>query len=69
MKIIPYASKDLIAELEEMFPPRCVDPGDTLASASRYAGSVELVQTLRARLKWTEQNATPAETLNRNRNY
>lgn len=63
LRIIPHLSEDLISDLEEHYPPRCIDPMETLEDAHRYAGMVELIQTLRARLEYTKESAALEELL------
>lgn len=49
MKIIdklPTYAADLIAELDEAFPPRCIGAAESPESAHRYAGKRELVEFL-----------------------
>ncbi len=43
---IPDRSYDLIDLLVESYPPRCILPNQTLESANRYAGMVDLVKDL-----------------------
>lgn len=57
MNPIPDGAQALIEELEELFPPKCKDPHESLEDHARYAGAVELVQALRLRLDWTRENA------------
>lgn len=57
MNPIPNSVVELIEELEEMFPPACKDPNETLEQHARYAGRVELIEEIRTRYDWTQQNA------------
>lgn len=43
-------SPEIVEILESQFPPKCVEPGQSLEDAHRYAGKVELVQMLRDHL-------------------
>lgn len=43
----PARSIDLIEELEELFPPRCIAPGEDPCEAHRYAGQLDLLQYLK----------------------
>ena len=54
MTPIPTEVADLIAELEAMYPPRCVSPNENVNDAHRYSGQVDLVQALRLRYEWTK---------------
>lgn len=45
---LPFFTKDLIAQLVEAFPPRCIQPGEDPIAAHRYAAQVELVEQLAA---------------------
>ncbi len=40
--------KPLIDELRKRYPPRCINPGESIEAAHRYAGAVELVDFLSA---------------------
>lgn len=53
MKPIPTEVADLVAELESLYPRACISPQDRIEDAHRYAGAVELVESLRLRLDWT----------------
>ena len=68
MKPIPESVEALLAELEELYPPRCILPEERLEDAHRYAGSVDLVSDLRRRYIWTREHALPKELLNVRRN-
>ena len=46
LKAIPTFSTDLIKELDEKFPPRCIGSKESLEDAHRYAGKRELIETL-----------------------
>lgn len=46
MKTLPIHAEDLVAELNKLFPPRCISPGESLEDAHRYAGKRELVEFL-----------------------
>tara|TARA_R110002072_G_scaffold151470_2_gene300795 strand:- start:9351 stop:9527 length:177 start_codon:yes stop_codon:yes gene_type:complete len=45
-KPIPRLSYDLIDLLDELYPPLCIRPGESLADANRYAGQREIVDRL-----------------------
>lgn len=45
----PEVPKSLIEWLEREFPPRCLGTAETVEDHLRYAGKVELVQSLRDR--------------------
>lgn len=51
MKQLPYDSEGLIKQLDALYPPRCILPGETLEVHLRYAGARELVDVLLGRLK------------------
>lgn len=57
MKQLPRLSHDLIAELDRLYPPRCIAPGESLEAAHRYAGQRDLVDTLLALVKRDERRA------------
>jgi hypothetical protein len=40
----------MIEELESLYPARCIGPKESPEDAHRYAGKVELIAELRARL-------------------
>lgn len=63
MRIIPNSAEELIEDLEEHYPPRCIEPMETLEDAHRYAGMVELIQNLRARLEYTKEEAALEELI------
>lgn len=54
---LPANSRDLIAELDRLYPPRCIAPGESLESAHRYAGMRELVDTLKAAAERDERKS------------
>lgn len=41
-------SKELIEELEQRFPPKCIKPMESPAEAHHYAGQVHLIEWLRS---------------------
>lgn len=43
---IPKRKMDIIKERLEDFKPKCIQPGETLEVAHRYAGKVELAEFL-----------------------
>ena len=43
---IPDDSTELLYVLRNMYPPKCILEGQTLESAHRYAGAVELIGQL-----------------------
>lgn len=49
--ILALSVEALIANLVKWYPPRCIKPGETSEAAHRYAGKVELVQELAARVE------------------
>ena len=53
MTPLPNEVADVIAELEKNYPRVCIGPQDRIEDAHRYAGAVELVESLRLRLDWT----------------
>jgi hypothetical protein len=62
MKQLPRLSIDLIAELDKLYPPKCIAPGETLEAAHRYAGLRELVDTLREMAQRDERKALEQRT-------
>ena len=62
MNKLPAYSTDLIARLDRLFPPRCIQSRETPEQAHRYAGKRELVEYL---LSLTgEASADPTERIN-----
>ena len=61
MKYLPSKVPELVAQLEETYPHRCIEPDQTLAEAHRYAGKVELIGWLRDKLNATEKKALASE--------
>lgn len=57
MKVLPHSVPDLIAELDVMYPARCIAPDESLHEAHRYAGKRELIEELKARHAATEKRA------------
>lgn len=49
MKTFPTLATDLIRDLVEKYPPRCVGPQETFEDHLRYAGAVDVVTFL---LEW-----------------
>lgn len=50
MRALPTDTESLLALLEVQYPPRCRRPGESELEHERYAGKVDLVAELRARL-------------------
>lgn len=48
---LPGNAVDLVRELADMVPPRCIGPDEPAELAHRYAGKRELVDHLIARLE------------------
>lgn len=46
---LPVFSRESLEALEELFPPRCLERGESAEDHLRYAGKVELVGMLRYR--------------------
>lgn len=44
----PEVPRELVDWLQRLYPPRCLMPNETVEDHLRYAGMVELVQTLAA---------------------
>ncbi len=63
MKPMPHTAAELVDELEAAYPPACMSEQDTVAGHQRYAGQVELIQALRRRLIWSEEEATATAIL------
>lgn len=57
MRPIPNSVPELIEDLEEHYPARCIEPNESPEAAHRYAGQVDLIATLRQRLEWTNEHA------------
>lgn len=43
---LPLDTHELIDMIDEMFPPQCIQPNQTIESAHRYAGKRELIDYL-----------------------
>lgn len=56
MRTLPDSVSELLADLEEHYPPRCKSLEESPEEHSQYAGQVELIATLRARYEWTRDN-------------
>lgn len=50
MRAIPTDTESLLAELEVQYPARCRKAGEDELEHERYAGKVDLIAELRARL-------------------
>lgn len=57
MRPIPDSTRDLLDDLEEHYPARCKSPDESLEDHLRYAGMVELIDVLRQRYEWTQENS------------
>lgn len=53
---LPTFAVDLIRELDANFPHRCLNIGEDLIAAHRYAAKRELVDALLARMRSTAAN-------------
>lgn len=51
MRSIPTDSATLLSQLEDQYPPRCRMPDETERDHERYAGKVDLIQEMVARLE------------------
>jgi len=60
---MPHTAEDLLIELEVAYPPRCKDSQESLEEHARYAGQVELIQNLRRRFTWTNEEPTDKQLL------
>lgn len=56
---LPPATRDMIAMLAASFPPRCIQPGEDVIAAHRYAAQVELVQQLVEMQRESDENPRP----------
>ena len=56
MRPLPETAKDLIEDLEANYKPRCKAPHEDAEEHAFYAGQVALVEVLRQRYDWTQQN-------------
>lgn len=55
---LPLLSNEALAELETLFPARCLGRNETAEEHLRYAGKVELVEWLRNRhTQWADEKA------------
>lgn len=50
MRPLPVTIVGMIEELEALYPARCIGPKESPEVAHRYAGKVELIAEMRARL-------------------
>ena len=46
LESLPASAEELVVALDREFPHKCVEPGDTLEQANRYAGKREMVDWL-----------------------
>ena len=46
MNQLPHLASDLVRQLDELLPPRCIQPDESPESAHRYAGSRSVVEFL-----------------------
>lgn len=51
MRALPTDTESMIELLEAQYPPRCRRPGEEELAHERYAGKVDLIAELRARLE------------------
>jgi len=51
---LPAGTEHLLELLDNLCPPRCIAPGETLEQAHRYAGARELIESLIE--LWKEQH-------------
>ena len=56
MRPLPDTVRELLADLEENYPPRCKTLEESPEEHAQYAGQVELIATLRSRYDWTAKN-------------
>lgn len=50
MRSLPTDTETMLAQLEVQYPARCRKPDETEREHERYAGKVDLIAELRARL-------------------
>ena len=63
MRPLPDSALEIIEDLEENYPPRCKSPDESLEEHARYAGQVALIEALRYRYEWTQENARAGDLL------
>jgi hypothetical protein len=56
---LPANSLDLIKELDDLFPPKCIGIGEKLDDAHRYAGKRDVIEFLQKLVA----ESTPASPL------
>lgn len=54
---LPPGTHELVQELAALNPPRCKRPDESLEEHARYAGVVELIEAMQAKLKAAEERA------------
>lgn len=47
IKSFPQYASDLLKDLQEQFPPRCIERDESIEDHQRYAGKVELITYIR----------------------
>lgn len=52
----PVSATELVDLLDELYPPRCIAPGQPLEEAIRYAGSRDLIDML---INWRDHEKEP----------
>lgn len=57
MNVSTLSAPELVEVLNLHYPPKCIQPGETLEDAHRYAGKRELVDFLITILKREERNS------------
>lgn len=61
MEALPHTVEQLITELDEANPARCIDPNQTIESAQRYAGRRDLIDELKWRRDRTHEKRLRSE--------
>lgn len=54
---LPRIDRYTLEWLEKKYPPRCIDEKETMESAQRYAGKVELIRELKIMVAMAEDQA------------
>jgi len=58
---LPVYAEELVAKLDEWFPPKCIGKNQTPEEAHRYAGKRELIEHLLWLRKQAEENDLRSE--------
>ena len=54
--MIPETTEELIEYLSQQYPPRCIRKEESLESAHRYAGAVDLIEWMKFKLEEADRD-------------